>query len=141
MVVAVIIAGLVIGGAYLFFSRSGGESSGEEVKTASGLRYVDLVKGTGATPKPGQTVTVHYTGTFENGQKFESSLDSGQPITFRLGTGGVIRGWEEGLSTMKVGGKRKLIIPPQLAYGAAGKPPTIPPNATLVFEVELLRAQ
>ena len=92
----------------------------------------------GESPKPGKTVTVHYTGTLEDGTKFDSSVDRGQPFNFRIGTGSVIRGWDEGIMTMKVGGKRRLIIPPQLGYAAQGSPPKIPPNATLIFEVELL---
>ena len=137
-----IIAGLVvIGVAYLLLGGVGGGSVGEEVRTASGLRYIDLVKGNGASPQPGQTVTVHYTGTLEDGTKFESSLDRGQPDTFRIGIGGVIKGWDEGLMSMKVGGKRKLIIPPALGYGEQGRLPQVPPNATLIFEIELLRTQ
>ena len=108
-----------------------------QVTTASGLRYVDLVVGTGESPMKGQMVTVHYTGTLENGSKFDSSVDRGEPITFPIGMARVIKGWDEGLMTMKVGGKRKLIIPAELAYGAAGRGP-IPPNSTLIFEVELL---
>lgn len=108
------------------------------VVTPSGLKYIDLVEGQGATPQDGQTVTVHYTGAFENGQQFENSYQRGRPAQFHLGTGALIKGWEEGLKTMKVGGKRRLIIPPELAYGSLGRPPRIPPNATLVFELELL---
>jgi len=110
------------------------------VTTPSGLRYEDIVAGTGASPQPGQEVTVHYTGMFDTGAKFESSLDSGQPIKFKIGVGQVIQGWDEGLMTMKVGGKRKLVIPPQLGYGARRMGP-IPPNSTLVFDVELLSVQ
>ena len=110
----------------------------ERITTASGLQYVELVEGTGATPVKGQNVTVHYDGTFEDGKKFDSSRDRGQPFNFRLGVGQVIAGWDEGVATMKVGGKRKLIVPGKLAYGEAGHPGAIPPNATLVFEVELL---
>ncbi|MEK6284849.1 MAG: FKBP-type peptidyl-prolyl cis-trans isomerase [Acidobacteriota bacterium] len=112
--------------------------AGSQVTTASGLKYIDEVVGTGESPKPGRNVTVHYTGTLENGTKFDSSVDSGQPYTFLIGTRAVIDGWDEGIMTMKVGGKRRLIIPPNLAYGAAGRPPKIPPNATLIFEIELL---
>jgi peptidylprolyl isomerase len=108
--------------------------------TESGLRYEDIVVGAGPSPQSGQEVTVHYTGTLEDGTKFDSSLDRGQPFKFKIGVGQVIKGWDEGVMTMKVGGKRKLVIPPQLGYGRRGGGP-IPPNSTLVFEVELLDVQ
>jgi peptidylprolyl isomerase len=108
------------------------------ITTSSGLKYRDLEVGTGQTPQTGQTVTVHYTGTLTDGSKFDSSLDRGQPFKFSIGTGQVIKGWDEGVGSMKVGGKRELVIPPDLAYGAAGAGGVIPPNATLKFEVELL---
>lgn len=111
---------------------------GVEVTTPSGLKYVDHVIGDGVSPAPGQMVTVHYTGTLENGTKIDSSVDRGQPYTFPIGVGRVIKGWDEGVMTMKVGGKRKLIIPADLAYGARGRPPVVPPGATLIFELELL---
>ncbi len=106
--------------------------------TSSGLKYTDIKEGTGATPQPGQTVEVHYTGTLENGTKFDSSRDRNTPFKFRLGVGQVIQGWDEGIATMKVGGRRKLIIPPELGYGSRGAGGVIPPNATLIFDVELL---
>ena len=121
--------------------KGGGGSVGTEVTTPSGLKYVDIVVGTGAAPKPGDRLTVHYVGTLEDGKKFDSSYDHGQPFTLPIGMGRVIKGWDEGLMTMRVGGKRKLIIPPDLGYGARGAPPVIPPNATLIFEVELLSIQ
>ena len=111
---------------------------GTEITTTSGLQYVELTVGNGETAQPGQTVIVHYTGWLENGKKFDSSLDRGQPFSFPLGTGRVIKGWDEGVQGMKVGGKRKLIIPSNLGYGARGAGAVIPPHATLIFEVELL---
>jgi ketosteroid isomerase-like protein len=110
----------------------------KEITTPSGLKYIDLVEGKGASPKPGQTVIVHYTGWLENGTKFQSSLDSGQPIPFSIGVGRVIKGWDEGVISMKIGGKRKLFIPANLAYGAQGRLPVIPPDAPLIFEIELV---
>ena len=108
------------------------------ITTPSGLVIEDLVVGGGATASPGQRVSVHYTGWLENGNKFDSSKDRGQPFQFSLGRGEVIRGWDEGVSGMKVGGKRKLTIPSSLGYGTRGAGGVIPPNATLLFEVELL---
>ena len=113
-----------------------------EVTTSSGLRIIDVKVGTGPVPKAGQTVTVNYTGWLfvdgKKGKKFDSSLDRAQPFSFTLGQGQVIKGWDEGLATMHVGGKRTLIIPPDLGYGASGAGADIPPGATLMFEVDLL---
>lgn len=109
--------------------------------TPSGLKYIDVVEGEGATPKTGQKVTVHYTGTLENGKTFDSSVDRGTPFTFKIGVGQVIKGWDEGVGTMKVGGRRTLIIPSELGYGASGAGGVIPPNATLIFDVELLEVK
>ncbi len=110
----------------------------QEVTTASGLKYLDMKVGDGPSPLPGQTCVMHYTGWLTNGTKFDSSVDRGTPFEFPLGQHRVIAGWDEGVATMKVGGKRKLTIPPQLGYGARGAGAVIPPNATLVFDVELL---
>ena len=116
--------------------------TGKAMTTASGLQITDSKVGTGATPKAGQTCVMHYTGwLYQNGakgQKFDSSVDRGQPFEFPIGQKRVIAGWDEGVATMKVGGKRTLVIPPELGYGARGAGGVIPPNATLIFEVELL---
>jgi len=114
-------------------------SAEPEVPAVKALVKEDLAPGKGAAAKTGDTVKVHYTGTLlKNGKKFDSSLDRNEPFEFKLGAGGVIKGWDEGVVGMKVGGKRKLTIPPDLAYGKRGSPPTIPPNSPLVFEIELL---
>lgn len=137
IIAIIIVAVLAVSAiAYLYAKRS--SNVGTEVTTASGLKYIDIEEGTGVSPRTGQTVSVHYTGTLQDGKKFDSSVDRGQPYVFRIGTGAVIKGWDEGLMTMKVGGKRKLIIPPNLGYGLRGNPPNIPGNSTLLFDVELL---
>jgi len=110
-----------------------------EVTTESGLKYVDYTVGDGASPKEGDMVTVHYTGSLTDGTKFDSSVDRGQPFQFKIGLGQVIKGWDEGVMSMAIGGKRKLIIPPELGYGSRGAGGVIPPNATLLFDVELLK--
>ena len=118
------------------------QPAGKTMTTASGLQITDTKVGTGASPKTGQICVMHYTGwLYQNGAKgakFDSSVDRGQPFEFPIGTGRVIKGWDEGVASMKVGGKRTLIIPPDLGYGARGAGGVIPPNATLVFDVELL---
>ena len=128
---------LVAGGTSRTFAQIG-----KTMTTGSGLQITDSKVGTGAAPKTGQTCVMHYTGwLYENGQKgkkFDSSVDRGEPFEFPIGTGRVIKGWDEGVATMKVGGKRTLVIPPELGYGARGAGGVIPPNATLIFEVELL---
>ncbi|GDX38065.1 peptidyl-prolyl cis-trans isomerase [Methylocystaceae bacterium] len=118
------------------------QAASEVTLTASGLKIIDNKIGSGASPKIGQTCVMHYTGWLyingAKGKKFDSSRDRGEPFEFSIGQGKVIPGWDEGIETMKVGGKRTLIIPPQLGYGAAGAGASIPPNSTLIFDVELL---
>lgn len=116
------------------------QAAAKTVTTASGLKYTDVKIGNGASPVKGKQVKVHYTGTLENGKKFDSSVDRNEPFVFVIGVGQVIPGWDEGVMGMKVGGKRKLVIPSKLGYGSRGAGPDIPPNATLLFDVELLDA-
>ena len=132
------VAGFLIVAALLGVScaRSGNREL-PTVETASGLKYADLKVGDGVTPKVGQRVQVHYVGWLANGTEFNNSYKMGRPAEFSLGPG-LIPGWNEALQSMKVGGKRRIIVPPNLAYGAAGRPPVIPPNETLTFEIELL---
>jgi peptidylprolyl isomerase len=125
--------------AQMSVSQMSSSSDAETITTQSGLQYKEITIGTGATPEKGQKVIVHYTGTLENGTKFDSSRDRNSPFSFQIGVGQVIKGWDEGLSTMKVGGRRILIIPPELGYGARGAGGVIPPNAVLIFDVELLK--
>ena len=141
------VLGIVVGAAVLAAmvaacaqsqAPAGGGGGGEEVTTPSGLKYTDVKVGTGAEAKSGQNVSVHYTGTLTDGKKFDSSKDRNQPFNFPLGAGRVIKGWDEGVAGMKVGGVRKLVIPANLGYGASGAGGVIPPNATLLFDVELL---
>lgn len=133
---AIVIFTLVWGGEGTMAAAD--SSTGQEVTTSSGLKYVDQVVGTGEVATAGKNTTVHYTGWLENGKKFDSSVDRGQPFSFPLGAGRVIKGWDEGVQGMKVGGKRKLTIPSDLGYGSRGAGGVIPPNATLIFDVELL---
>lgn len=141
LVTALAIAG---GVGFSACNKKSDDAAGSAAKGASapqnggGLMIEEVKAGDGALATKGKTVSVHYTGTLTNGTKFDSSLDRGQPIEFILGSGMVIKGWDQGIEGMKVGGKRKLTLPPELGYGAKGAPPEIPPNATLVFEVELL---
>jgi len=137
-----LISTLVISGIFTMASAQNNSSptkvTGKPTTTASGLEYWDINVGTGTTAAAGKTVKVHYTGWLTTGKKFDSSLDRGQPFSFPLGGGQVIRGWDEGVAGMKVGGKRQLRIPPDLGYGSRGAGGVIPPNATLIFDVELL---
>ncbi len=134
--VLLIITGILGGGNSMAANENGSDT--REVTTSSGLKYLDQVVGTGDVAVAGKTASVHYTGWLENGKKFDSSVDRGQPFSFSLGAGRVIKGWDEGVQGMKVGGKRKLTIPSDLGYGSRGAGGVIPPNATLIFDVELL---
>ncbi len=132
---------MLLGGPHADAGPTGSEASqetGAGVTTSSGLRYVDLVVGDGRKAEIGDTATVHYTGWLTDGTEFDSSVARGEPFSFRVGSGMVIKGWDEGVTSMRKGGKRKLIIPPHLAYGARGVGEIIPPDATLTFIVELL---
>jgi FKBP-type peptidyl-prolyl cis-trans isomerase len=120
------------------FSAELGVDTTKMTKAPSGLWYTDVTTGQGAEAEPGRTVRVHYTGWLPNGKKFDSSRDRGEPFAFTLGAGQVITGWDEGVKGMKVGGRRKLVLPPSMAYGEAGAPPDIPPGSPLVFDVEVL---
>lgn len=136
--VLVIIAIVAVAAAVIVYVVANrGSHAGNEITTASGMKYSDLKVGDGATPRAGQGVQVHYIGWLENGKEFNNSYKLGRPAEFQLGPG-LIAGWNEALQTMKVGGKRRIILPPALGYGPAGKPPDIPPNSTLTFEIELL---
>jgi FKBP-type peptidyl-prolyl cis-trans isomerase len=123
------------------FSASLGIDTTKMTKAPSGLWYTDVTVGQGESADAGRTVTVHYTGWLPDGTKFDSSRDRGEPFAFTLGAGQVITGWDEGVKGMKVGGRRKLVLPPGLAYGDGGAPPAIPPGATLVFDVEVLKVE
>lgn len=126
----------------LLLSACGSQAPGGDViTTASGLQYIEVQEGTGVAPKVGQTVYVHYRGTLQDGTQFDSSYDRGTPFSFVLGTGRVIAGWDEGIALMKVGGKAKLTIPPELGYGSREIPGVIPANSTLIFEVELVNVE
>jgi FKBP-type peptidyl-prolyl cis-trans isomerase FkpA len=148
--IIVVVVLLLAAAAFLVYSTSRPEQPGAGQSAAglpditnltttdSGLQYKDVTVGSGAEAQAGNTVSVHYTGWLTDGTKFDSSLDRGQPFSFSLGSGGVIAGWDEGVAGMKIGGKRILVIPANLGYGASGAGGVIPPNATLIFEVELL---
>ena len=128
----------VVASAVAFLVVNRRESQAQEITTASGLKYTDLVQGSGASPQKGQTASVQYIGTLQkDGSKFDSSYDHGKPFDFKFGVDPMIKGWDEGVGTMKVGGKRKLVVPAALGYGNQARP-GIPPNSTLVFEIELV---
>ncbi len=137
-VLAICLSLLAAGMVFAQSSSGPTKVEGKPVTTASGLKYWDIKVGDGPVAKSGMKVKVHYTGWLTNGKKFDSSVDRGQPFEFDLGRGMVIKGWDEGVAGMKVGGKRQLQIPPELGYGSRGAGGVIPPNATLIFDVELL---
>ncbi len=139
--IAAIIIAVVIGLFIFQPTNQKGKKMENLITTPSGLQFHDETVGDGATPQKGQKVVVHYTGTLEDGTKFDSSRDRQKPFSFTLGVGQVIKGWDEGLSTMKVGGRRHLVIPADLGYGAHGAGHVIPPHATLHFDVELIEIQ
>jgi peptidylprolyl isomerase len=146
LVLAIAIVGVAISGCAQTTANKPAASgptkvTGPSTKTARGLEYWDIKVGTGPVAKSGQHVKVHYTGWLTNGKKFDSSVGTGKPFAFMLGASQVIKGWDEGVAGMKVGGQRQLRIPPDLAYGPAGYPPVIPPNSTLIFDVELIEAK
>lgn len=151
VIILVVALLLIAAGGFYAYGKLAQKPAGEDnlrqlngenmITTASGLKYEDLKVGSGAEAVAGKTVSVHYTGWLEDGTKFDSSVDRGEPFSFRLGAGGVIAGWDEGVAGMKVGGKRRLVIPSALGYGTRGAGGVIPPNATLIFEVELLSVQ
>ena len=142
LLAALAVFGLPVLGSATMDQSAMAQSSAKPVTTSSGLQYIDSKAGTGASPRANQTAVVHYTGWLyvngAKGKKFDSSVDRNEPFEFPVGAGQVIRGWDEGVASMKVGGKRTLIVPPQLGYGARGAAGVIPPNATLMFDVELL---
>lgn len=135
---SVALLGAILGFSLAVFLLPAFAEEENPIMTSSGLQYVDLVKGEGREAHVGETASVHYTGWLKDGTKFDSSVDRGQPFSFRLGAGRVIKGWDEGVVGMNIGSKRKLIIPPNLGYGERGAGRVIPPNATLIFNVELL---
>jgi FKBP-type peptidyl-prolyl cis-trans isomerase len=143
LMIAIISAVWMTAGASAQGDKKEGDKKPEEkvITTKSGLKYIDRKVGDGKEAKAGDDVEVHYTGTLKDGKKFDSSVDRGKPFTFPLGKGRVIKGWDEGVAGMKEGGKRKLIIPYELAYGEDGRPPVIPAKAELHFEVELLKVR
>ena len=135
----IVIPILLVVGVYLILQKDNkGQEANNNIQDIQGMKIETLKEGTGEIAKNGDTVSVHYTGTLENATKFDSSVDRGTPFSFILGAGRVIQGWDLGVAGMKVGEKRKLTIPPELGYGASGAGNVIPPNATLIFEVELL---